>query len=115
MLINQKTVEPRIIIMNVIDLRKKLLQSSTIGRRVFDRRKISYQFGSPEWLAFMKKNNFECPAEDRRKMVRREEDKEQHLEVFDSEATNERIFLTAGERRLLQDIYLTDFSQSDKT
>jgi hypothetical protein len=109
MLMNQKTVEPRTQIMNVIDLRKRLLQSSTIGRRVFDRRKISYSFGSPEWLAFMQDNNLECPKEDRRKVIRREEDQEHPLEALDTKTTQQRIFLTAGERRLLQDIYLTDF------
>lgn len=99
--------------MNVIDLRKKLLQSSTIGR-VFDRRKISYQFGSPEWLAFMTDNNLDCPAEDRRKIIRREEDREPSNEVVESESAHKRLALTAGERRLLQDIYLTDFDDVDE-
>jgi len=99
--------------MNVIDLRKKLLQSSTIGR-VFDRRKISYQFGSPEWLAFMTDHNLECPTEDRRKMIRREEDKEPPNALHESELTHKRLTLTAGERRLLQDIYLTDFDDFDE-
>jgi hypothetical protein len=95
--------------MNVIDLRKKLLQSSTMERRVFDRRKISYQFGSPEWLAFMQGSNLDYPTEERRKIIRREEDKEGNMETLDSKTNYKRIFLTAGERRLLQDIYLTDF------
>lgn len=99
--------------MNIIDLRKKLLQSSTIERKVFDRRKISYEFGSPEWLAFMQENNLECPTEDRRNMIRREEDKEQFVETPDSDTNYQRIFLTAGERRLLQDIYLIDTDDLD--
>lgn len=99
--------------MNIIDLRKKLLQSSTTGQ-VFDRRKISYQFGSPEWLAFMTDNNLDCPAEDRRKIIRREEDREPSNEVVQSEFTHKRLALTAGERRLLQDIYLTDFDDLDE-
>ena len=75
--------------MNIIDLRKKLLQSSTTGQ-VFDRRKISYQFGSPEWLAFMTDNNLDCPAEDRRKIIRREEDREPSNEVVQSELLSVR-------------------------
>jgi hypothetical protein len=109
MLINRKTVESRARIMNIIDLRKKLQQSST-DRRVSDRRKISYLFGSPEWLEYMKKNKLEYSIEERRKIIRRYEDREQLAEpkVIDSETPRERIFLTAGERKLLQDIYLSD-------
>ncbi len=100
--------------MNIIDLRKKLQQSST-ERRASDRRKISYQFGSPEWLEYMKNNNLECPVEDRRKTVRRSEDREPSAapETIDSDTNYRRIFLTPNERKLLQDIYLTDFGELD--
>ncbi len=100
--------------MNIIDLRKKLLQSSNHLRICDDRRKISYQFGSAEWLAYLKNNALECPAEDRRKMIRRKEDREAFVEteVADSETNDRRIFLTPGEKRLLQDIYLSDFDDS---
>jgi hypothetical protein len=97
--------------MNIIDLRKKLQQSSTTERRVIDRRKVSYQFGSPEWLEYMKDNNVECPEEDRRKIIRRDEDREQSTEepeTNESKTCYRRIFLTPSERKLLQDIYLSD-------
>jgi hypothetical protein len=96
--------------MNIIDLRKKLLQSSTEKRVYADRRKVSYQFGSPEWLEYTKNYNIECPTEDRRKIIRREKDRENNneTEVGECATTYRRIFLTAGEKRLLQDIYLSD-------
>ena len=97
--------------MNIIDLRKKLQQSSTTERCATDRRKVSYQFGSPEWQEYMKDNNFECPAEDRRKVIRRSEDQEQSTEqpeTSESKVSYKQISLTPNERRLLQDIYLSD-------
>jgi hypothetical protein len=112
MLMNRKTLESRNKIMNIIDLRKKLQQSSTSEQRVSDRRKISYSFGSPEWLEYMKDNNLECPEEhDRRQVIRRDEDREpssEEPEITDSKTTYRRIFLTPNERKLLQDIYLSD-------
>jgi hypothetical protein len=47
-------------------------------------------------------------------MIRREEDKEQPNEIHEPESTHKRLALTAGERRLLQDIYLTDFDNFDE-
>lgn len=111
MLMNRKTLESRNEIMNIIDLRKKLQQSSTTERRVVDRREVSYQFGSPEWLEYMKDNNFEVPEEERRTMIRRSEDRKQSSEepeAIDSGTPYRRIFLTPNERKLLQDIYLSD-------
>ena len=96
--------------MNIIDLRKKLLQSSE--QRVYcDRRKVSYQFGSPEWLEYMKNNNFACSAEDRRHFIRREADREPAaFDTGNAETGYKRLFfLTEGEKELLQDIYLTNF------
>jgi len=102
--------------MNIIDLRRKLLQSATDRRVYADRRKVSYQFGSPEWLEYMKNNQLECPKKDRRKFIRREADRNPSLTAdhANSETSYRRIFLTAGERKLLQDIYLTDFDQLDE-
>ena len=40
--------------MNIIDLRKSLRRSS-VTQRITDRRKITYAFGSPEWLEYLKK------------------------------------------------------------
>lgn len=95
--------------MNIIDLRKKLLQSSE--QRVYcDRRKNPYQFGSPEWLEYMNNNNFDHPQQDRRQIVRREADREPAtVDSNETKTSYKRMFLTAGEKRLLQDIYLTDF------
>jgi hypothetical protein len=101
--------------MNIIDLRNKLLQSSTERRISSDRRKISYSFNSSEWLEYMKNNKLECPTtEERRKIIRRGEDKEESIKqdnTSDSPISYRRIFLTSGERKLLQDIYLTDFNE----
>lgn len=96
--------------MNIIDLRKKLLQSSTEQRVYADRRKVFYQFGSPEWLEHMRHSKFESLTEERRKIIRREEDREHANKTnADSETTYRRIFLTPNEKKLLQDIYFTDF------
>jgi hypothetical protein len=99
--------------MNIIDLRKKLLQSSE--KRVYcDRRKIPYQFGSQEWLECMNNNNFDHPQQDRRQLVRREADSNPAtLDSNEHKTSHKRMFLTAGEKRLLQDIYLTDFDDLD--
>jgi hypothetical protein len=97
--------------MNIIDLRNKLQQSSAERRVSPDRRKVSYQFGSAEWLEYMKKNQIKCLEEERRKEIRRSIDKGDYVEQSDSsntEITYRRIFLTRGEKKLLQDIYLSD-------
>lgn len=100
--------------MNIIDLRKKLLQSSTEQRLSADRRKVSYLFGSAEWLEYIKTQPLECPNEDRRKTIRRQVDRNVNIapQQADTHTNYQRIHLTAGERRLLQDIYLTDFDES---
>jgi len=96
--------------MNIIDLRNKLQQSSTERRISSDKRKVSYQFGSPEWLEYMKNKELKYLEEDRRKIIRRSEDREptNESEDTDSKTTYRRIFLTSGEKKLLQDIYLSD-------
>jgi hypothetical protein len=101
--------------MNIIDLRKKLLQSSTERRVYSDRRGVPYQFGSPEWQEYIKNNNIKCPEEDRRQLIRREADRGLSVETEDSESnkTHRRILLTPGERKLLQDIYLSDLEDLD--
>ncbi|MCX7066457.1 MAG: hypothetical protein NTW85_01985 [Methylococcales bacterium] len=96
--------------MNIIDLRNKLQQSSTERRISSDNRKVSYQFGSPEWLERMKNKELKYLEEERRKIIRRSEDQESitESETIDTEKTYKRIFLTPGEKKLLQDIYLSD-------
>ena len=59
--------------MNIIDLRNKLQQSSTERRISSDNRKMSYQFGSPEWLERMKNKELKYLEEERRKIIRRSE------------------------------------------
>jgi hypothetical protein len=110
MLMSLKTAELRKIIMNIIDLRNKLQQSS-MDSRIADRRKVGYLFGSPEWLEYTKNNNLKSLAADRRNTIRRSEDQEPatNTKIIDSNTHYKRIFLTAGEKRLLQDIYLSDF------
>ncbi|MEI6707558.1 MAG: hypothetical protein WCK96_10545 [Methylococcales bacterium] len=96
--------------MNIIDLRNKLQQSSTERRISSDNRKVFYQFGSPEWLERMKNKELKYLEEERRKIIRRSEDQESitESETIDTEKTVKRIFLTPGEKKLLQDIYLSD-------
>lgn len=98
--------------MNIIDLRKKLLQSSTDRRVYVDRRKVPFPPGSPEWIEFIKNNKPEGFEEDRRKVNRRQTDTEETKVTIDSEKPYRRIFLTPGEKKLLQDIYLTDFDDT---
>lgn len=78
--------------MNIIDLRKKLLQSSTDQRVYVDRRKVPFQVGSPEWMEFIKNNKLESFGEDCREISRRQTNTE---ETIDSEKPYRRIFLLA--------------------
>lgn len=93
--------------MNIIDLRKNL-QQSPVAKRISDRRKVPYPFGSPEWLEYMQQNNLEIPKTDRRKLTRRTEDKQRDIEQPNSEKKYARVFLTAAEKKLLADLYLID-------
>jgi hypothetical protein len=100
--------------MNIIDLRKSLRRSSVTQRKE-DRRKVPYEFGSPEWLEYITKNNLDCPKFDRRKGERRNDkrrlpDRRQQLteEPIRSEKKYARIFLTPAERKLIEDLYLND-------
>jgi len=99
--------------MNIIDLRKNLRRSS-ITQRIADRRKVPYEFGSPEWLEYMKKNHLTRPEVNRRKADRRNDkrrlpDRRQHVaESAHSEKKYARIFLTPAERKLLEDLYLNE-------
>lgn len=100
--------------MNIIDLRKGLRRSSMTKRKE-DRRKVPYEFGSPEWLEHLKNNSLECPAINRRKGDRRTDkrclpDRRQQHPVESSrfERKYARIFLTPAERKLIEDLYLND-------
>lgn len=100
--------------MNIIELRTSERRSSITQRRA-DRRKVAYEFGSPEWLKYIKNNHVDCPTFDRRKAERRTEKRllpdrrEQYVdESIHSEKKHARIFLTPAERKLIEDLYLTD-------
>ncbi|MGZ8189830.1 MAG: hypothetical protein ACXWTS_01225 [Methylococcaceae bacterium] len=101
--------------MNIIDLRKNLRRSS-VTRLIADRRKVSYPFGSPEWLEHIKNNHLDCPKFERRKFERRTNerrspDRRQELpdEPVRSEKAYSRILLTPAERKLIEDLYFSDF------
>lgn len=100
--------------MNIIDLRKSLRRSS-ITQRTGDRRKIPYEFGSPEWLDYIINNNLDCPKFNRRKADRRNDKRhlpdrrqQQSAEPIRSKNKYARIFLTPAERKLIEDLYLND-------
>ncbi len=99
--------------MNIIELRKTLRRSS-VTQRITERRKIPYEFGTPEWLEYIKQNHLDRPIynrrkEDRRNDKRRLPDRRQQLaETVRSENNYGRIFLTPAERKLLEDLYLSD-------
>jgi hypothetical protein len=100
--------------MNIINLRKNPRRSATT-QRIADRRKVAYEFGSPEWLKYIKNNHVDCPIFDRRKAERRTEKRllpdrrEQYIdESIHSEKKHARIFLTPAQKKLIEDLYLTD-------
>lgn len=93
--------------MNIIDLRTNL-QQSPVAKRVSDRRKVPYAFGSPEWLEHLRRNNLEIPAIDRRKSPRRTDGEQAVPEQRDRKKEYARIFLTPAEKKLLADLYLID-------
>jgi hypothetical protein len=99
--------------MNIIELRKSLRRSS-VTQRIADRRKVSYEFGSPEWREYIRINHIDCPTSNRRKADRRSDkrqlpDRRQQLaQPGRSENSYGRIFLTPAERKLLEDLYLSD-------
>ena len=94
--------------MNIIDLRKNLRESPT-GQRISDRRKNPYAFGTQEWLDYIEQNGLERPEFDRRKMNRRASDNnQQNLDHPPAGKSYVRILLTPAEKKLLEDLYLSD-------
>lgn len=100
--------------MNIINLRKSLRRSS-MTRRIKDRRTVPYQFGSPEWVENIKRNYLAWPKSNRREQDRRSDDRRlpdrrqsQISERIRSEKKYARILLTAEERKLIEDMYLSD-------
>lgn len=48
-----------------------------VERRLEDRRKVDYKFGSPEWITYVKKTYAAWPKEDRRQAIRRDGERRQ--------------------------------------
>jgi hypothetical protein len=93
--------------MNIIDLRKNL-RDSNINQRTADRRQNPYPFGSPEWHEYIIKNGLERPSHDRRTILRRASDLRSVSETTRRERPYKRILLTPAEKKLLEDMYLSD-------
>lgn len=94
--------------MNIIDLRKNLHESAA-GQRIADRRRNPYAFGTQEWLDYNRRNGYQCPTHDRRKIKRRACDKAAENGAHsDTPKPYVRILLTPAEKKLLEDLYLTD-------
>ncbi len=100
--------------MNIVDLRTSERRSFMTQRRE-DRRKVPYEFGSPDWLEYVKNNHVDCPnfnrrMADRRTDKRRLPDRRQQYDAEPnrSEKRYARILLTPAERKLIEDLYLND-------
>lgn len=100
--------------MNLYDLRRNPRRSS-MTRRMADRRKAPYPFGSPEWEENIKKHYLAWPKSNRRDENRRsterralERRQQQLSEQRRSEKKFSVILLTQEERKLIEDLYLSD-------
>lgn len=100
--------------MNLYDLRRNPRRSS-MTRRMADRRKIPYPFGSPEWEENIKKHYLAWPKSNRRDVNRRsterrelERRQQQLSEQRRSEKKFSVILLTQEERKLIEDLYMSD-------
>ena len=100
--------------MYIIDLRRGP-RRSLINQRVDERRKVTSEFGSPEWLKYIKNNQVDCPSFNRRKAERRTDNRKlpdrREQSVTEPVLSNKKyahIFLTQAEKKLIEDIYLTD-------
>lgn len=79
--------------MKIIELRKKLLQQSLIAQKLRIKHKVSYQSATEQWSEQMNDKVEILPLSD------------------DTENFYQRFFLTDNEKKLLQDIYLSDFDE----
>lgn len=100
--------------MNLYDLRRQP-RRATATRRLADRRQISYPFGSAEWIENIKKYYLAWPKANRRDHSRRADERrvqERRLHQLSEQCRSEkkfsRILLTAEERKLIEDLYLSD-------
>ena len=97
--------------MNIIEMREGPRRSSTT-QRIVDRRKVPYEFGSPEWLEYIKNNQVDCPKFNRRRAERRTEKsdrRQQHdAQPIRSGEKYARVLLSPAEKKLIEDLYLDD-------
>jgi hypothetical protein len=100
--------------MNLYDFRRNPRRSS-MTRRTTDRRSVPYPFGSPEWIENIKKNYLAWPKYNRRDVCRRHNERrepdrrqQQLSEQHRSEQKFSMILLTQEERKLIEDLYLSD-------
>jgi hypothetical protein len=84
-------------------------------RRTADRRNIPYPFGSPEWVENIKQHYLAWPKSNRRDACRRSNERrepdrrqQQLSEQRRSEQKYSPILLTQEERKLIEDLYLSD-------
>jgi len=75
---------------------------------ITDLRKVAYKFGSPEWLEYLKSNHIIYPLADRRKASQSEDAQQEIAEAASHEKKYVRIFLSPEEKKLIQDVYLSD-------
>jgi hypothetical protein len=100
--------------MQIINLRSSVRRSVKI-RRMDDRRKAEYPFGSAEWLDNIENYyvfwpNFDRRQKDRRIAERRQYDRrgQQNSELFQSESKNTSSTLSQAEIKLIEDLYFHD-------
>ncbi len=99
--------------MYIIDLRKSP-RRLFINHQLEERRKITHEFGSSEWLTAINNNKVDYPDINRRKVEKPIDNR--HLcdrrESLVTESTlgikKMSITLTQGEAKLIEDIYLMD-------
>ncbi|MDO9168331.1 MAG: hypothetical protein Q7U18_04445 [Methylobacter sp.] len=100
--------------MNLYDFRHNP-RRSLMTRRVADRRKTPYPFGSPEWVENIKKHYLAWPKVNRRNLNRRTNERravDRRLQQLSEQRRSEKkysmILLTQEERKLLEDLYMSD-------
>ena len=100
--------------MHIINLRKNVERTDN-GRRVSDRRNVSYPFGSLKWIEHVQQNYVACPRNERRQQHRRVD--ERRLETLSEYALSMRKYsstiLSREELRFLEELYFTDFDEHE--
>ncbi len=100
--------------MILYDFRRNL-RRSVMTRRITDRREITYAFGSPEWVDNIKKHYLAWPKSNRRNVNRRSDDRralERREQLLSEQRRSEKkyspILLTEEEKKLIEELYLSD-------